>query len=157
MEMRSGTHRSSYAFLRGTSYRNPGILSSHTRTHACLNEFHLLPTHSLFFFFYSLFLQVDLVSTEIMCTRPLSGEGARQSVRGIFCLTGFHLQSGDVTFVWGNEIAPQQDNRGYIIPGRPHILPPQTLRSSAPTTTPPRPPSLSLSGTLLLLTLFISP
>lgn len=36
-------------------------------------------------------------------------------MRGIFCLADFHLQSGDVTFVCGNEIARQQ-TLGYIIP-----------------------------------------
>lgn len=35
-------------------------------------------------------------------------------MRGIFCLADFHLQSGDVTFVCGNEIARQQ-TEGYII------------------------------------------
>lgn len=35
-------------------------------------------------------------------------------MRGIFCLADFHLQSGDVTFVCGNEIARQQ-TVGYII------------------------------------------
>lgn len=42
-------------------------------------------------------------------------------MRGIFRLTDFHLQSGDVTFVWGNEIALQQ-TVGYIIPSQAHIL-----------------------------------
>lgn len=36
-------------------------------------------------------------------------------MRGIFCLADFHLQSADVTFVCGNEIA-QQQTVGYIIP-----------------------------------------
>lgn len=50
-----------------------------------------------------------------MCAQPLSERGERQSVRLRFCLADFHLQSGDVTFVCGNEIARQQ-TAGYIIP-----------------------------------------
>lgn len=42
-------------------------------------------------------------------------------MRGIFRLTDFHLQSGDVTFVCGNEIALQQ-TVGYIIPSWALIL-----------------------------------
>lgn len=52
---------------------------------------------------------------------PIISRRGRQSVRGIFRLTDFHLQSGDVTFVWGNEIALQQ-TVGYIIPSQAHIL-----------------------------------
>lgn len=52
---------------------------------------------------------------------PIISRRGRRSVRGIFRLTDFHLQSGDVTFVWGNEIALQQ-TVGYIIPSRAHIL-----------------------------------
>lgn len=72
---------------------------------------------------------------------PIISRRGRQSVRGISRLTDFHLQSGDVTFVWGNEIALQQ-TVGYIIPSQAHILPP--------------PPSTPLYQRLFL-TLFISP
>ncbi len=52
---------------------------------------------------------------------PIIPRRGHQSVRGIFRLTDFHLQSGNVTFVWGNEIALQQ-TVGYIILSRVHIL-----------------------------------
>lgn len=45
---------------------------------------------------------------------PIIWSRGRRSVRGIFRLTDFHLQSSDVTFVWGNEIALQQ-TVGYIM------------------------------------------
>lgn len=70
--------------------------------------------------FWGVFLCVNLRNVgekkkEIIHAQPLSERGERQSVRGIFCLADFHLQSGDVTFVCGNEIARQQ-TVGYIIP-----------------------------------------
>lgn len=90
-------------------YRSHSL--SHTHTH--LNEFHLLPTHLLF-------LSRSCVYRNNVHAPIISRRG-RQSVRGIFRLTDFHLQSGNVTFVWGNEIALQQ-TVGYIIPSRAHTL-----------------------------------
>ena len=79
-----------------------------------MNEFHLLRTHLFFFLSRSCVYRNNVHA-------PIISRRGRQSVRGIFRLTDFHLQSGDVTFVWGNEIALQQ-TVGYIIPSRAHIL-----------------------------------
>lgn len=86
-----------------------GITLGRLDTH--LNGFPLRLTLAVLFF-------VNLRTAkkkERICMQPLSEIGERQSVRGIFCLADFHLQSGDVTFVCGNEIA-QQQTVSYIIP-----------------------------------------
>ena len=77
--------------------------------------------------------------------QPLSERGERRSVRGIFCLADFHLQSGDVTFVCGNEIAWQQtvdyiillpSSLPYFLPSFPfffcHLLSPAPETSLSP-------------------------
>lgn len=92
-----------------------------------MNKFHLLPTHCFFFFFLS---RSCVYRNSVHA--PIISRRGRQSVRGIFRLTDFHLQSGDVTFVWGNEIALQQ-TVGYIILSPPHIL----LSSSPPPSSSP--------------------
>lgn len=75
-------------------------------------------THTLAFFF---FLKSILCLYRNNMHAPIISRRGCQSVRGIFRLTDFHLQSGDVTFVLGNEIAVQQ-TVGYIIPSSVHIL-----------------------------------
>lgn len=74
----------------------------------------LYDSHSLFWLFLAISGRRKK-EKEIIRVQLLSERGERQSVRGIFCLADFHLQSGDVTFVCGNEIARQQ-TLGYIIP-----------------------------------------
>lgn len=74
----------------------------------------LYDSHSRCFFFFCQSQDLEKKEKEIIRAQLLSERGERQSVRGIFCLADFHLQSGNVTFVCGNEIARQQ-TVGYII------------------------------------------
>lgn len=100
-------HNASFRGIFGLTF---GRLDTH------LNGFSFT-THALAVlgFFLCVNLRNVEKKEEIIRAQPLSERGERQSVRGIFCLADFHLQSGDVTFVCGNEI-PRQQTLGYIIP-----------------------------------------